>query len=386
MQRHVPHDVARRATRGGVTLIELIVVVTIIVILVAITATAIRVNYDSDRIRAGARQMQSYLLGARDRAIHAKAPRGVRLILDPQLPNVVTSMIYIQPVNVEPYNVEILPVPNPPPSTGQSWTRVALPLNPTTGQVRPVVPDWVSLAKQGLLVPRKTRIRIPADSRGEWYVVNSFTIDGFTFDGVAPEPNPSVLDTPGVGSTAQYLDLSTEYRQPVNGTRVITQAQLDLPPVPLENEQPVQLPRGICVDLFRCSHWVPSSTAPNPRLDFKIPADWRIAVSPSSFSTQLDILFSPRGSVIGPAAASGIIQLYLTEEFAAEAGLDPSYESGDFPVPDSIVTTIFTRTGTVITSPVNKTDQYNNGTGAAVADGRADDPFYYSERGEVAGK
>lgn len=375
MQRHVkPDDARRHATRGGVTLIELIVVVTIIVILVAITATAIRVNYDSDRIRAGARQMQSYLLGARDRAIHAKAPRGVRLILDPQLPNVVTSMIYIQPVSVEPYNVEIYGATDrTQPISGTNLARrVELPINPSTGQVRPVTPDWASLDDDGLLIRGRTRIRIPADSRGEWYVIQDFAFDP-----------PSGANK---GRDSQVLLLSTEYRQPVNGTRVITQAQLDLPPVPLENEQPVQLPRGICVDLFRCSQWVPSSTVPNPRLDFKIPADWRIAVSPSSFSTQLDILFSPRGSVIGPAAASGIIQLYLTEEFAAEAGLDPSYESGDFPVPDSIVTTIFTRTGTVITSPVNKTDQYNNGTGAAVADGRADDPFYYSERGEVAGQ
>lgn len=375
MHKHAkPDDARRNATRGGVTLIELIVVVTIIVILVAITATAIRVNYDSDRIRAGARQMQSYLLGARDRAIHAKAPRGVRLILDPQLPNVVTSMIYIEPVNVEPYNVEIYGATDRTlPISGTNLARrVELPINPTTGQVRPVVPDWASLDDDGLLIRGRTRIRIPADSRGEWYVIQDFAFD---------PPNGA-----NKGRDSQVLLLSTEYRQPVNGTRVITQAQLDLPPVPLENEQPVQLPRGICIDLFRCSQWVPSSTAPNPRLDFKIPADWRIAVSPSSFSTQLDILFSPRGSVIGPAAASGIIQLYLTEEFAAEAGLDPSYETGDFPVPDNIITTIFTRTGTVITSPVNKTDQFNNVSGAAGADGRADDPFYYSERGEVAGK
>jgi len=359
-----------------VTLIELIVVVSIIVILVAITATAIRVNYDSDRIRAGARQMQSYLLGARDRAIHAKAPRGVRLILDPQLPNVVTSMIYIEPVSVEPYNVEIYGATDRTlPISGTNLARrVELPINPSTGQVRPVTPDWASLDDDGLLIRGRTRIRIPADSRGEWYVIEDFAFDP-----------PSGANK---GRDSQVLLLSTEYRQPVNGTRVITQAQLDLPPVPLENEQPVQLPRGICIDLFRCSQWVPSSTVPNPRLDFKIPTDWRIPSpsSPSSFSTQLDILFSPRGSVIGPAAATGIIQLYLTEEFAAEAGLDPSYESGDFPVPDSIVTTIFTRTGTVITSSVNKTDQYNNASGAAGPDNRADDPFYYSERGEVAGK
>ncbi|MBX3449133.1 MAG: prepilin-type N-terminal cleavage/methylation domain-containing protein [Planctomycetaceae bacterium] len=378
MQRHLkPDDARRHATRGGVTLIELIVVVTIIVILVAITATAIRVNYDSDRIRAGARQMQSYLLGARDRAIHAKAPRGVRLILDPQLPNVATSMIYIEPVNVEPYNVEIYGATDRTlPISGTNLARrVELPINPSTGQVRPVTPDWAALDDDGLLIRGRTRIRIPADSRGEWYVIQDFAFDP-----------PSGANK---GRDSQVLLLSTEYRQPVNGTRVITQAQLDLPPVPLENEQPVQLPRGICVDLNRCGKWIYSATAPsNRQFDFKIPADWRIAVPPSSFSTQLDILFSPRGSVIGPAAATGIIQLYLTEEFAAEAGLDPSYQGGDWPVPDSIVTTIFTRTGTVITSPVNKTNDYDNSTNPPVGppDNLADDPFYYSERGEVAGK
>ena len=96
-----------------------------------------------------------------------------------------------------------------------------------------------------------------------------------------------------------------------------------------------------------------------------------------------------RGGVTGLAAASGVIHFYLTEQAAADltlnagfrdnpaaalpGGIDPST-----PIPDKMLVSVFTRTGNVVVSSVNATDTN--------ADGIADDPLFYSERGEVAGK
>src|SRR5690606_11034169 len=86
--------------------------ITILLILAVMTVSAVNLAWDTDRVRAGARQIQSYLAGARDRAIYAKAPRGVRFILDASSSTAtggpafaVRSMVYVQPV--EPWRLSI---------------------------------------------------------------------------------------------------------------------------------------------------------------------------------------------------------------------------------------------------------------------------------------
>ena len=103
----------------------------------------------------------------------------------------------------------------------------------------------------------------------------------------------------------------------------------------------------------------------------------------------MDVMFSPRGVVIGPAAQKGIIHLYIADQkdadrdrtywsspssyptaSAPEYGVwtDPSsngYERGD-----KVILSIFTRTGAVSTHSV-----FSN-----------TDPFRFAETGEVTGK
>ena len=83
--------------RSAFTLIELLVVITIIVVLLAMTALTVRFSNESDRVRGAARQIQSFLSGARDRAIYAKEARGVRFFISPENPRAVTTMAYIAP-------------------------------------------------------------------------------------------------------------------------------------------------------------------------------------------------------------------------------------------------------------------------------------------------
>ena len=93
----------RRSAPSGFTLVELLVVISIILLLTVMTIGVINIS-TSERVRSGARQVQSVVEGARDRAIYAQQPRGVRLlvnedILDPAFtpptPTIVSSLVYI---------------------------------------------------------------------------------------------------------------------------------------------------------------------------------------------------------------------------------------------------------------------------------------------------
>lgn len=343
----------------GFTLLELLIAVSILLILLAITATAIRVNNNADRVRGGARTLQSYMLGAKDRAIYAKEPRGVRFLREGTNPRTVTSMVYVEPTEPWTGQVQIVPA-----NTAISWNsstnpmrRVRLP--PPPPPLSTSIVKWSQLMSRGLLT-QGLRVRIPANSRGTWYVIQSLDLSG---------SEPELL-------------LATEIRNPSGTGFVFEQAEIELPPSVMQNAEPVQLPRGVVIDLDRCS--ANPVSAPGGRL----PAAWRVGppVGTASFSytNRMDLMFSPRGGVTGLAAASGIIHFYLTDQAAADLILDASYGVNatgtlDPPIPDKFLVSVFTRTGNVVVSPVNTVD-------SSPANGIADDPFFYSERGEVAGK
>ena len=356
----------------GFTLLELLIAVSIMLILLAITATAIRVNNDADRVRGGGRTLQSYLLGAKDRAIYAKAPRGVRLLRDPNNQRTVSSFVYIEPTPAENYTVDVIPF-----NTGSPWDSLMNPMRRVRLNINGNfngrdAGDWRLLVTRGMLTAG-LRVRIPANDRGTWYVIQS-------------------VDTSG---SNQDIVLTTEIRNPNSTGTLRETAQIELPPSVVQNAEAVQLPRGVVIDLDHAGYWQPS---PSPTLFTpKFPVTW--VDSALNYTQRMDIMFSPRGAVMGQAAGAGVIQLYLTEQAAADLRLDPGFKANPTgaallpagidettAIPDKVLVTIFTRTGNVSVTPVLTTDNRNNYTGAATPDGYADDPFYFSERGEVAGK
>ena len=80
---------------AGFTLIELLVVMSILAVLAVITFSSLTYVTNGDRVNAGSRQVQSMLEGARDRAIKARQPRGVRFVIDDTIDHTVASMVFI---------------------------------------------------------------------------------------------------------------------------------------------------------------------------------------------------------------------------------------------------------------------------------------------------
>jgi prepilin-type N-terminal cleavage/methylation domain-containing protein len=87
------HSPGRRA---GFTLIELIVVITVIIILAGLALALLPTATDRQRATQGAGMLQGWLLIAKQRALRDQAPRGLRLVIDPANPTIVTQCQYIE--------------------------------------------------------------------------------------------------------------------------------------------------------------------------------------------------------------------------------------------------------------------------------------------------
>jgi len=72
--------------RGGFTLVELLVVIFIILIVSAAALPVVLPALNNRQLSEGARLLQGAIVGAQDAAVHANAPRGIRLMPDPTFP------------------------------------------------------------------------------------------------------------------------------------------------------------------------------------------------------------------------------------------------------------------------------------------------------------
>ena len=330
--------------KNGFTLVELLVVITVLLILVVMTVSAIDFTFTSERLKAGARQVQSALSGARDRAIFAKEPRGLRFLVDSSdtttvESRVVSSMIYIgAPSNWSEGQIRLERVDN-------NGDGVADPAVDTDGDGTPdaravmivrgdALCGWYTLKERGflglfedqnlngkldngedangngLLDLDAPRIKIPADDNGSWYTV------------LVVSSGPYAM-TP----VNQVVRLLTPYRDP--GTTPDTEVVafqnggpntyiLELPPRVLPEAQPIVLPEGICIDLD--GSLVPDAwrsfgedSNDNGELDSGEDTNMNSQLDRSNYSSRMDIMFSPRGVVTGAVAAEGLLHLYVAE-------------------------------------------------------------------------
>jgi prepilin-type N-terminal cleavage/methylation domain-containing protein len=376
--------VQRVSERRGFTLIELLVVISILVTLLVITATMVRLSLDGDKVRAGARQIQSFLNGARDRAIYAKAPVGVRFIKSPNNDRTITSMVYIQPgelwsdgtIELQRRDVQD-PVPFlPPPPTPAQLD--GLPANPLETEVWTVAEkagtNWANLIARNRF-PTDVRIRIPKGSQGTWYRA--------TLERSATSQVKLRLATPfrlPAETTVATLPSGEELRAFAAGRDGVTTYDLQLDPVPFVGQKPVFLPAGVVVHLDRSSRNIDNLATASNRGNI-LPTAWRIALpapNPPRYSDQIDIMFSPSGTVIGQAATAGLLHLYVgtqkdadLDRLAWEGGSAAETEDSENRG-DKYFVSVATRTGAVSVHEVGY--------------GAGSDRLLYAETGEGAGK
>jgi len=396
-------------------------------------------------VRSAARQIQSYIEGARSRASDAKAPRGVRFILDPTDPRVVASMVYIAPTDpwsegtvfltrFDGNNDYVPDTSGPPPyddSASDVWMLVgfdgALNSAPYSNQNPAQATNWMELYQRGVLRDGN-RIQIPAGT-GAWYTVD-----------VQYLRQMDNSNTPPSATNRVRLLLQQKYRTPAetpptsyaafSGNKPVRYL-LELTPGPLANQEPVLFPKNVVVHLDRCSNdpdglldsagrapGDPGYTTPtrNPSLrGNRLPSTWKISHSPTSppvstpadpagfdYTPYCDLLFSPRGSVTGPEASAGLIHLYVGEMkdairdrdhwkvIAPAAGLNwslPEYQEGISASMNPTDNPAQRADKLVVsiftrTGAVTSNPLFVNGNGSENVAQR----FRYSETGEVAGK
>lgn len=401
---------------AGFTIIELLIVVTILLVLTTFTAVAIDFAFEAERIGAGARQVQSLLQGARDRAIHTGEPRGVRFFVDADAENgrMVSMMAYVGAS--ESWSEGTISLKRPDfdddgivddlDGDGNPETEVYMidgSLDALWSKLRDrgylgINEDWNGNGIRdagepdengnGLLDRDAPRIKIPGDKNGTWYTVVTYYLGRN-----AANPNRLRLVRP-------YRDPGTTPSSSVDafeGTGPMTY-KLELPPRILPDSEPVLLPDNVVVD-------IDASDVP---IDWR-PADGAVYANPCSH--RMDIMFSSHGTVVGSAAAAGLIHLYIgqrddvfdltsgapgglgrnavnstdrfavpvdrTEDANGNGVLDGSEDGNGNGQLDAVVlgdrslVSVVTSTGKITTQEINFTD--SNG------DGLADDPYLFAE-------
>jgi prepilin-type N-terminal cleavage/methylation domain-containing protein len=311
LRRSVPPRHAAALTRRAFTLIELLVVVSIILLVAAMTLSAVNLSITGDRIRGAARQVQSFLEGARGRAVYGGNASskgsgyqcGVRFLResdDPADPrfNLCSS---IQLVEVDPTNAAInrgkynlartddvdnTTLMAPPDNLADSAEVVRVVGTANNENVpEEAKTHWVDAYNQGLLFDnqvillnnRSYRITIPKSPP------NSTTIDTNKFGQAYEE---LWLQTPYVGTVP--LAFPSEFAFPEGGAPAY---KILLAPQPMANQEVRSLGNGVVFDLSY-----------SRGLDY--------------FTTQslpIDVMFSPRGMVVGPITSSGLVQFVLSD-------------------------------------------------------------------------
>ena len=394
--------------RSGFTLTELLVVIAILLLLSTLAFAVFNTGRSSDRLRSGARTAQSAFLGAKDRALHAKDFRGVRLTRDQTNPDLVNGFVYLQPLPVQSTgnlnNVTVgnfsLTRPYLPPYTPPSNDAVQVNISVIPGTNSDGLTYFLQ-DSNGIWPYSTVQVRIPSGTGGQWYQLARQNNNAAPY-WITQDPN---------NSNNYIMMLQTSYSgglpapAPAAIPPTLNNASCD---ILLGNDvlpfhQPITLPSGSVIDLVRSqvpvSWYAQASAAPN-----SVPAGGVIVgTDPNNagnvlyriYTSQMDVLFSPRGNVNGSIAGLGPIFLCLRSITDAtlrdlnnkDISLDPGYNGQQIPAGSGITTklpgetlilAVFPMTGLVQTFEADVTDANN--------DGIADNLYNFAQRGLAAGR
>jgi len=260
--------------RSAFTLVELLVVVAIFAILTTLTVSAFT-GGDVDRIGQSSATLKNAIQGARSRAIQSKEVRGLRLLLDPSDNHIVTSAVYVGAPSFHTGTVNVVWI------SGTGWR---------FGESSPSA-AWDTLDDRDL-IKNGARIEVPADS-GHWYTITGFTRSA--------SPTPAIIDIaehfqpsrydPSAGPNFWQSQLSIDVDTSTAAFDI--PFRLELAPTVLDGADPINFEANVCIDLD-------ASIVP-----------WRNGSG--TYNQPMDILFTPKGVLVGDLASEGITHLMVAD-------------------------------------------------------------------------
>lgn len=377
-------DSAFTSKRSGFTMVELLIAVSILLVLAGITVSTLNYSAEKEKISNGTRDMQTYLKGARDRAIFRRSPTGVRLILDDSGPTnnagnpiTVSSMVYIG--SPEPF-VGQLSIDR----TGQQ----TLILITSGGDGNPGAPgvdddgDMMMDNHTDEFLSQAPSATDDIDVTAEWDRLENL---GLLSAGVEIDLTPAGGDTltftlqkntdPMATAWTQW-QLTSAYPGGANINNYVDVAfSIELRPAVLPNQQARELPRGVVLDLEACRRagTIPSSWSTQ---DPSSPTPVFGGQNNQLYSDYMDIMFSPRGVGFGQWASEGQIQLLFVDSADIEK---TTYNAAmyNYTTRDEVgrerVISINAQSGNISMTSLNLADSDSNNI--------LDDPFLYAETG-----
>jgi prepilin-type N-terminal cleavage/methylation domain-containing protein len=372
--------------RAGFTLTELLIVIGILLLLSTLSLAVYNTGRSSDRMRSAARVAQSAFLGAKDRAMHAKNLRGIRLIRDSNgpafsatnlYPALVNGFTFLQPISHDPYLAGTIQLER----LDQS-PQDGVPDGPDILVVRGLSGangvDWDRVSS---FFGSVGQIRIPATT-GQWY---NFTVSQSDPYKLTSANEVLILSTPFNASSAQPFP-ANYIACAFNGPTQVAGCEIQFGSEVLPFHQPIALPTGAVIDLRYCSQnviYLAGGNIPN---------------TAGTVAPNIDFSFSPRGSVSGATGGIGALYFCLrdledamsisTNPLTAGLPRDPSDSACKG---DCLVLALYPATGLVQTYPADLTDAYINSNGPNTAtnnpgqDGIVDNLFSFAQLGKAAG-
>lgn len=358
------------ARTGGFTLVELLIAVGILLILVVITVTAVNVTANQERIPGAARDVQSFIEGARDRAIFRGQPVGVRLYLDPNgvqngagNPVTVNSMAYVATPPLLQGFLDIQLYPDGDPMRDRDNNGVPDEDRQSIVNIQNDAPGlWDRIRRNRGLVDRGVVMQIE--------IMDPTTRVWSLYRMAWDESNNSASGDAFVG-----WKLTKPYNGSVN---IGLPYKLTLLPSPMANQTTRDLPSGVSINLE------------SSRVNGRIPRFWYRpqnsggAFDPSdqgSYMTYLDIMFTPSGTGVGAASGAGMIQLHVASAEDMERASFPALSLGN---PRNVeferLVMISPVTGNISVSDIPK---FADADQDDLPDG-AFDPYKYAELGNTA--
>jgi hypothetical protein len=265
------------------------VVMGIILILAALAILFVPKFQEESRAADGARQLQNWLLVAKQRALRDQRPTGVRLLYTGTYPNLgqVNDLMYVQ----QPDNYQVIPgvahipgsiVGGPTLPTRMPNRRITV-----TGTVAVLEPPEV-INGQPVYPPPYPDFRGGlGNNPANWAVQPG---DYLELQGGSVLLR--ILNVQGAGPN-RFVQLNLA-SAPLNNIPLTGQYRIIRAPRPLPGEEPLHLPQDIAIDL-----------STNLTYNAPIPFD--------PFTNSVDIVFAPSGAVIGRGTAGDKMVMWVRD-------------------------------------------------------------------------